>query len=1183
MRRNGKCLQLFLSCGKSRRHSVRILSWILLVSLITTSYGVSMTALAKGAPTVYGAETLPEPKAASSAEEISDALPGHEGQDMEQDASDSCTHSDEQTEDPATTEEPDGESTGDGDNGTESSDGGPVDGDEGSTMPKGPDGEPESGSGSGTEGSDGEPAKPRAAAVAEAADTARSKFVSGWNYMSRGGSTIHEDDDYQYSMDYYMPISSDRSLMIRKLCSILPDRICCSGFNGSNELVLAGLTPETTPPGFGLIRGYVNLCWNTEQVTAPVDTFCDGLVLHFEAMPVSSSGWNIRVNSNDPALPEDCNDTGERSGILNLTVTFHEIHLEEHIVPGIDPSNTRVDLFDYWVDQDGASGNDLLGISDHHDGPVIPDIPRSGMEDWNKGINAGRLLLFGDGNIHAGYWNKGAGAASAYGKKNAGMTGIVRRTLQDGYPVIDTEEMQNQLYGCGDISDSCLCGDHIGDPQDARYDSADPQNISRTVISSWTAAHGTDASLNYLFDPEIQESNKRSYSDVKGLFQIDQNGYYYYDMRQNFAEYSSETNRFILYDAPAVERTDGSYENGSFTQGRSVGNFLPFNTGAQVFDLVDEHGKLSGNESISSNNGRTTAGYMNHHLGMTVEIDFCQTPDGMIHMGADGNMPMTFQFSGDDDVWIFIDDVLVLDLGGIHSEIYGTVNFASGEIRAGQSWKTNGFPYTDKGTVDLDRLYDTAGCTLKTTLKEQFEVAGKADCILWKDQTFADNTSHTLKMFYLERGNYDSSLAIRYNLLPLFYHRLYKTDPDGVPVEQVSFDLYPAEPTTAEDPDGIPCLHMDAGAGHDTGDVFYVKPSSESSLIHFTTASDGAARFLDDNGKRFHFADQSGSYYVLKETGTPDGYRPLSADPVLYCDPDTSMLSVVSQGTEHAHTGSIARITGIGTLTYGRLSADTGSIEPDPALPVDRQKQQDGLIVLVPVQLLQSGHMEEAFYGNSLQGFQSIKAPETPDADAWSCLILRAALEQAADRSSPDWYFSWDPDTLRLAGTFPDLPGPAGQYRLLNSDGNRDLVCGIIETDALMQLGIQEDSPKARYLALAEYVREHGTEETLAAILNVTAPNTENGKGFRFLDADQFHQNLRSFIGITNERQELPDQTKTHTENRSRKQYSSSGSGPHIRTLPSPPTGDSWHAERILSLMLLSLLGLLLLIRPSRP
>ncbi len=95
------------------------------------------------------------------------------------------------------------------------------------------------------------------------------------------------------------------------------------------------------------------------------------------------------------------------------------------------------------------------------------------------------------------------------------------------------------------------------------------------------------------------------------------------------------------------------------------------------------------------------------------------------------------------------------------------------------------------------------------------------------------------------------------------------------------------------------------------------------------------------------------------------------------------------------------------------------------------------------------------------------------------------------------------------------------------------------------QQAADRGSPETRYLALAKYVREHEIEETLAAILNAAVSN--------------------------------------RTEGRDRKQNPASGPDPHIRTLPSPPTGDGRHVEQLLSLMLLSLLGLLLLIRPSRP
>ncbi len=945
------------------------------------------------------------------------------------------------------------------------------------------------------------------------------RFVSDWKYVSRGGSEIEEDqNDYRYSMDYYMAITSDRDMLARKLSSILPDRISCSGYY-SQELKDAGFTPAEGQPTSGIVYGYVNIAWNIDEVTAAVDTVEDGLELTLKAAPVSNAGYRIRVNSRDLSLPDIANDTAEIDNILNLTITLYEINLEDHIVSSVNPPNTTVNLFDYWVDANGAEGNDLLGTTDIHNGPVNPDVPRSGVEDWDKGINKGRLLLFGDGNIHAGYWNKGAGAVSEYGKQAAGMTGLVESVLKDGYPVMDTEAMVRQMDGCEDITDYKLCGDHIGDPLDERYDSTDLQNISKTVIRKWEAEHGGDASLNYLFDPETAQDHRESFTDVEGLFQIDNNGYYYYDMRQNFAEFDEASNRFVLYDAPAVERTDRSYENGGFTGGRSTGNFFPFNTGAEVFDLVGDDGKLSGNENISSHNGRTTAGYMNHHLGMTVSIDFRQTPGGRINMGAMGDQPMTFQFSGDDDVWIFIDDVLVLDLGGIHSEIYGTIDFSTGRVSVGQSWKTNGFPYKDDGTVDLDKLYETAVQSQETTLKAQFEKAGLAGGFFWNGDTFASNTGHTLKMFYLERGNYDSSLALRFNLQPFFYQQIKKVDQDGMPLSGITFDLCPAELTSAEAPGAIQCRYTDNDVND--GNEFWVKRREGEALVHLETEADGSARFVDENGSYFNFADRGRQYYILKETNTPEGYRALPIDIVLYFDPDTQMLSVANRWTTGAYACSVAHIIGTGRLTYGQFNEQTGDIEPNLMLPVDREKQSDGLIVVIPMMLRQSDHTWQALYGSNLKGFQASEVAAGAGVEAWRSAVLRAILEQAADHEVPDWYFSWEEDNFRLTGVFDDLPGLANRYRSVHADGDLRLVYGSIEPAALAQLGISGSSAEERYRALGDYVRAHGTEDTLNAIMSVTTDHTGSGRGFSFLNADQFNQNFRSLIYIPNDQREL--------------------------------------------------------------
>lgn len=250
---------------------------------------------------------------------------------------------------------------------------------------------------------------------------------------------------------------------------------------------------------------------------------------------------------------------------------------------------------------------------------------------------------------------------------------------------------------------------------------ADDGNVSGTCEK---------ASLGYLFDPDATTAGKTTHENVSGLFQIDGDGYYYYDARKNFAEYSASTNSFNLYDGPAVWRTDAGWneETQTFDGDMSMGNFFPFDSAKKVFDSVqiaDKSGKetniLSSSEDITNVHNKA---HTNHYMGMTMQVDFTQPENGKLNMGSNGKQPMVFQFSGDDDVWVFIDDVLVLDLGGVHSELYGTIDFSTGEVITGQSWRTGGLP-DNPGSVEHDE---------KTTLYNMFVAAlgkDKADAMHW--------------------------------------------------------------------------------------------------------------------------------------------------------------------------------------------------------------------------------------------------------------------------------------------------------------------------------------------------------------------------------------------------------------------------------------------------------------------
>lgn len=249
------------------------------------------------------------------------------------------------------------------------------------------------------------------------------------------------------------------------------------------------------------------------------------------------------------------------------------------------------------------------------------------------------------------------------------------------------------------------------------------------------ATHG-DESLAYLFDLNTLSDNsnrqyKWVYDNANHLFTKDREGYYTYDSSENFAtllkvnsEQSKTENDFALYSVPR------SQDNGDSKVPSDHAQFLPFNalTGVLTDAAYTDYALVGGSENAD------------HHFGMTVEFNF-----NMLDGGTVNDEPMIFSFSGDDDVWVFIDDVLVLDMGGIHNNYQGTINFSTGNVEIERVWKSD--------THDNERQYTS-------TLEALFEAAGKT----WNGE---DLSTHTLKFFYLERGAGGSNCQLRFNIQPL--------------------------------------------------------------------------------------------------------------------------------------------------------------------------------------------------------------------------------------------------------------------------------------------------------------------------------------------------------------------------------------------------------------------------------
>ena len=406
----------------------------------------------------------------------------------------------------------------------------------------------------------------------------------------------------------------------------------------------------------------------------------------------------------------------------------------------VSPIGTTIDLFDYWITTRDAPDN------------VNP-------ADMDQGINAGHALQF------TASPGRGPGINN-YTGSSAPRTGMVERTLQNGYP---------QLTQSGQ-------------------------------------------SLAYLFDPAQPNAGKLAFANVRDLLQIDADNYFYYNCRQNFAQFDESANAFTLYDSPGV------YPGGA---SGLLGQFFPFNQYDQV------RGMYATNAAI------------NHYFGVAMTTRFVQQPYGTVE-GEPGGTPVTYEFSGDDDVWVFIDGVLVGDLGGIHDAASLTIDFSTGAVTV------NGQP--------------------DGTLQDKFTAAGRP----WAGSgaTFADDTYHTLKFFYLERGNYDSNMQLKFNLVSIPQSDLIKVDQTGDAVPGAQFALYYA---------------------HD--DYTY---DAQDLLATGTTGPDGAFVFQNPDGTLLSLNNLKDAYggpgrtgkFVLVETATPAGYR--NPGPVeLYFPPDFPELATL--------------------------------------------------------------------------------------------------------------------------------------------------------------------------------------------------------------------------------------------------------------------------------------------------
>ncbi len=398
---------------------------------------------------------------------------------------------------------------------------------------------------------------------------------------------------------------------------------------------------------------------------------------------------------------------------------------------------------------------------------------------------------------------------------------------------------------------------------------------------------GSSESLAYLFDPQLSHPGKATYRRVDGLLRNDEQGYYFFDSKQTMAEYNSDKNEIYIYNTPGIKERE--------TDANTTGHFFPFNQAPEVMEAARD------------------SQLINHYFGMTITTRFLQKNGGYTSLNQ--QIPTSFHFSGDDDVWIFIDDVLVGDCGGIHDACSVDIDFSTGVVNVYNNARPdNGIP---------------------TTIRDAFEAAGKTydnPEKSWNGNTFADDTTHTLKFFYLERGNYSSNLELKYNLIDIPETSIYKVNQYGEVVPGAKFAVYAADANynMLNNKDGTPVTEPANPKYNTYGDMVDDNNNVKAKALYTGVTDSFGEMIFEDRNEHTpltigELREMFGDCFILREIEVPDGYRVVSKDAWLriWDNGNQSILSCVNTSKTGSRAASTLQVTATDTIWVNELGNAT--------------------------------------------------------------------------------------------------------------------------------------------------------------------------------------------------------------------------------------------------------------------
>lgn len=337
---------------------------------------------------------------------------------------------------------------------------------------------------------------------------------------------------------------------------------------------------------------------------------------------------------------------------------------------------------------------------------------------------------------------------------------------------------------------------YTGNPKD--YGNADLATVTNEYFAGSTGKLikgmlSTDLKADGYPEIMVPGSKNRKFSEIYADAQTvnhlflervyNSSGYFEFDSCQNFAtlKKTDSVGRAVKgSDGKTVFNTNGDGEV-DFTVFRELGThdrgsgktlqhgqFFPYDTIDPSIYSVKTNQYDSLQNKLKDNDPRKYEALhkiqteevkeADYYFGMELEASFVQTPSGLDAWGHD----IVFEFTGDDDFWLYVDNELVLDLGGTHSALMGKVNFRTGEVTFDNN--TSVSTHGTMATKTLREIFAENYRKRKPSATDDEVNAFLAEHFDNGETVFSDYSQHTMKIFYMERGGNASNLYMHFNL-----------------------------------------------------------------------------------------------------------------------------------------------------------------------------------------------------------------------------------------------------------------------------------------------------------------------------------------------------------------------------------------------------------------------------------